>query len=76
MCQNGTRTVGRTWNSKKKKWIREWITRREKLGASTNLLRELAAEDPTGYMNGLRISSVKFEELLDIITPEIKKKTR
>jgi len=56
---------------RKRKWVREWIARREKLGASTNLLRELAAEDPTGYMNVLRINSVKFEELLDMITPEI-----
>ena len=51
--------------------LKEWIARREKLGASTNLLRELAAEYPADYMNVLRISSVKFEELLDMITPEI-----
>ena len=31
----------------KRKWIRRWIERRDKYGASTNLLRELSCEDPS-----------------------------
>lgn len=58
---------------KKRKWVREWIGRREKLGASTTLLRELVAEDPNAYRNILRLTQVKFDELLEMITPEIRK---
>ena len=31
---------------KKKLWIRKWIQRRDELGATNSLLREIALEDP------------------------------
>ena len=33
-------------NEKKHMWVREWIGKRGKLGASATLIRELAIEDP------------------------------
>lgn len=54
-------------------WVRKWIERRARMGASSNLLRELAAEDPKSYLNMMRMSEVKFDELLDMITPHIRK---
>ena len=48
--------------------MKAWVARRGKFGASDNLLRELAIEDPAGYMN-----ETKFEELLVLIAPAIKK---
>lgn len=44
-------------------WVREWIKRRDTLGASSNLLKELRVEDPTSYRNILRMSSEQFNRL-------------
>jgi hypothetical protein len=38
-----------------------WILRREQLGASTQLLMELAAEDSDSYRNHLRMSKAQLE---------------
>ncbi|KAK9703000.1 hypothetical protein QE152_g29592 [Popillia japonica] len=35
--------------NKKKLWVRKWIDRRDKLGATNCLLKELALEDPKEY---------------------------
>lgn len=42
--------------NKKKLWIRKWIDRRDKLGATNCLLKELALEDPKEYFDSLRMS--------------------
>lgn len=52
---------------KRRVWTREWIKRRDNLGASTVLLREIANEDPSTYKNHLRMSIGLFEELLEKI---------
>ena len=36
---------------KKRIWVRDWISRRNELGASSRLLRELAGEDPASYIS-------------------------
>ena len=36
---------------RKRKWVKRWVSRREEFGASDNILRELAVQDPVGYMN-------------------------
>jgi hypothetical protein len=41
-----------------------WIRRRDRLGASARLMKELAEEDTKGYRNIMRMAVVKFEELL------------
>lgn len=51
--------------------MRQWILRRNQLGASETLLKELALEDIEGYRNHLRISEEKF--LLSKIQDNIKK---
>lgn len=53
-------------------WVRPWIARRNLLGASNTLLRELAVEDPDSYCNHLRMDESKFEELL-LVAPLITK---
>ena len=40
-------------------WVKPWIGRREQLGASTQLLVELAAEDSDSYRNHLRMSKAQ-----------------
>lgn len=52
-------------------WMRQWILKRNQLGASETLLKELALEDIEGYRNHLRISEEKF--LLSKIQDNIKK---
>lgn len=39
---------------KKRIWVRDWITRREKYGASSTLIKELKDEDTAAYRNLLR----------------------
>lgn len=61
---------------KKKKrsiWIRKWIGRREDLGVSSRLLRELCVEDPHEYFKFMIMLELKFEELLELVTPIIRK---
>lgn len=61
-------------NRKKRRWwSRPWIMRREKFGASARLLQELQEEDPETYRNVLRMSAPKFQELLELVEPLIKK---
>jgi hypothetical protein len=43
-------------------------------GASNTLLKELAEEDPSEYRRHLRMSPEKFDELLAMIVPSIRKK--
>ena len=59
---------------KPKIWARKWIQRREILGGSRTLLRELANEDPSEYRKHMRMSQEKFEELLRLVEPTISKK--
>ncbi|XP_068082892.1 uncharacterized protein [Anabrus simplex] len=54
-------------------WSRPWIQRREELGASSRLFQELKEEDPETYRNVLRMSPSKFQELLELVEPLIKK---
>lgn len=58
---------------KKRSWVRDWIRRRNNLGASATLMKELSMEDPKSYHNIMRLSILKFDELLELVTPFIKK---
>jgi hypothetical protein len=54
-------------------WVKPWIRRREQLGASTQLLVELAAEDSDSYRNHLRMSEAQLDFLLQKVSPLIQK---
>ena len=60
-------------NRQKRIWVRNWILRRDELGASANLLRELALEDPEEYKMCLRMTPASFKTLLNLIAPHIQK---
>lgn len=51
----------------KKQWVRKWIMRRDVLGASETLLKELQMEDPRSFCNFLRIDYTMFYELLEMV---------
>jgi len=57
----------RSWKKKgggrksRKVWVKNWVARREKYGASNTLLQELKDEDPIGYRNILRMDGAQFD---------------
>lgn len=55
-------------------WTRPWILRRNIHGASTVLLKELAAEDPRSYRNHIRMTEKQFNFLLAKVFPIVQKK--
>ncbi|KAB0802689.1 hypothetical protein PPYR_04875 [Photinus pyralis] len=48
-----------------------WVGRRDRLGASSTIFRELAEEDPLEFKRILRMSVGQFNELLNLIEPKI-----
>lgn len=54
---------------KGKLWARSWILRREMLGASSTLIKELREEDPRSYRTFLRMNEESFNELLGMLDP-------
>jgi hypothetical protein len=57
----------------RKVWVKNWVGRREKYGASSTLLKELKDEDPVAYRNILRLDGARFDALLQMIDGMIKK---
>lgn len=57
----------------RKVWVKNWVGRREKYGASSTLLKELKDEDPVAYRNMLRSGGAQFDALLQMIDGMIKK---
>lgn len=60
-------------NRPKRIWVRKWISRRPTRGASALLLKEICIEDPLEYKMCLRLTPGKFEELLEMVFPQIQK---
>ncbi|KAI4468039.1 dna-directed rna polymerases i ii and iii subunit rpabc2 [Holotrichia oblita] len=58
---------------KKRLWVKDWIRRRNMLGASATLLKEIVSEDPESYKNFMRLSPEKFEELLKMVESKLTK---
>ena len=54
-------------------WTREWIKRREELGAYHTLFRELAAKDTLGFGEYMRIPHAKFLALVEAVGPLLTK---
>lgn len=55
--------------------MRQWIARRDRLGAYHALHEELTSEDPTGFKNFVRMDEESFNELLLKVTPKIQRAT-
>ena len=52
---------------------KEWVALRGNVGASDKSFAGISFEDSAGSMNVLRMDQVKFEELVVLISPVIKK---
>lgn len=57
----------------RKVWVKPWVERRFRFGASSALVKELKNEDPAGYRNLLRIRADKFDELLEMVQEMLSK---
>jgi len=61
------REIGREKRRKCGRKCRNWIARRESLGASNCVFRELSSEDPQEYRKHMRMSAEKFNQLLRLV---------
>ena len=56
-------------------WVRPWILRRPELGLYHRLMVELRNEDPTCFQNFMRMPPAMFDEIVERLTPRIRKET-
>ena len=54
-------------------WTHQWLLKRPELGAYDTLLSELREEDKSSFLNFLRVSPELFDQLVDKVTPLVKK---
>ena len=54
-------------------WVRGWIAKRQEMGAFHRIVRELATEDPSSFMEYLRMEEDHFNHLVSLVLPLIKK---
>ena len=54
-------------------WCREWLLKRNDLGAYDTLLAELKEDDQKSFLNFLRMSPGLFDGLVEKVTPLIQK---
>ena len=47
-------------------WVRGWIARRQEMGAFHRIVRELATEDPSSFMEYLRMDEDHFNHLVSL----------
>ena len=55
-------------------WVKPWLNRRNELSVYNTLLRELRKEDEDEYKKFLRITPEDFDDLVNLIKCDIKKK--
>ena len=75
VCDILTYEVIKKWKPRKKRkvWIREWVQRRETLGASSALYRELREEDELDHTNFYRLNRNQYMWLLNKVRMRIQK---
>jgi ATP-dependent DNA ligase len=55
--------------------MKDWLKRRNDIGAYETLLFELRHEDQSCFLNFLRVTPSIFDELLEKVTPFIEKRS-
>lgn len=54
-------------------WIRDWLLRRNDLGAYETLFSELRVEDEGSFLNFVRMSPALFDDLVEKVRPYIER---
>ena len=57
----------------RKVWTKLYISRNPTLGAYNTLVQELRAEDAAAFKNFLRMNQTCFNELLEMVKPQLEK---
>lgn len=74
VCKGKIKKMQKKQQRKRRRWwTRPWVMRRIEKGASSNLLVEIAVEDPEAYRNHLRMSENQFVELYEKVKLKIQK---
>ena len=60
------------WKNRKI-WTKRYIARNPRLGAYNILVQELRAENPMAFKNFFRMNEIYFNEILEMIKPQIQK---
>lgn len=60
-------------NKRRRVWVKDWVLRRQKEGFYVKLITELRTNEPDLYRNFLRMDAKQFDDILELITPYIKK---
>ena len=58
---------------KRKCWVKNWVRRRDRQGAYTQLIHELQLEDAQQFRNFTRMSAVEVQRLVNMLGPVIGK---
>jgi len=69
---NRRRRNRKRWKNRKI-WTKPYISRNLTLGAYNTLVQELRAEDAAAFRNFLRMDQTCFDELLDMVKPQLQK---
>jgi len=54
---------------KRKCWVKNWVRRRDRQGAYTQLIHELQLEDAQQFRNFTRMSAVEVQRLANMLGP-------
>ena len=65
--------INKRRNVKRKCWVKNWVRRRDRQGAYTQLICELQLEDAQQYRNFTRMSAVEVQSLVNMLGPVIGK---
>jgi len=65
--------INKRRNVKRKCWVKNWVRRRDRQGAYTQLICELQLEDAQKFRNFTRMSAVEVQSLVNMLGPVISK---
>ena len=65
--------INKRRNVKRKCWVKNWVRRRDRQGAYTQLICELQLEDAQKFRNFTRMSAVEVQSLVNMLGPVIGK---
>ena len=58
---------------RKRMWAKDWLKKRNELGAFQTIIHELRVKDEKGFKQMLRLDVHLFDKLLDMVATKIKK---
>lgn len=63
---------GSSRKNKRKRWMKEWMTKRERY-SHINLLKEIALSDENDFCNYLRMDIDTYHKLIELVQPHLQR---